>query len=127
MDKADNDCDGVSNCKDADCRATGYCCSLELGSDYRANEAGACTDRVDNDCDGLTNCNDPDCYVDCCVAQLKRDGVYYGTSESGYCNDQYDNDCDGRTDCSDSECRLVKGCTIIISPLGGGGLEPIAF
>jgi hypothetical protein len=52
-DTFDNDCDGLSDCADSDCRADPACgpvCVPEV-----------CNDGVDNDCDGFSDCADPDC------------------------------------------------------------------
>ncbi len=58
-DGKDNDCDGLIDCADLNCKGTASC-------PYESS----CSDGVDNDGDGLVDCLDPDCQHRDCSATL---------------------------------------------------------
>jgi cysteine-rich repeat protein len=67
-DNSDNDCDGQTDCADADCAgkicaAHGHICSSGtcICPGGVENTKPLCTDGIDNDCDGLTDGDDLDC------------------------------------------------------------------
>ena len=53
-DGLEDDCNGVTDCADADCVGASFC-ALCQPSEMR------CGDRIDDDCDGATDCEDADC------------------------------------------------------------------
>ena len=76
----DDDCDGLVDCQDDDCRPGGVTAS--------------------NPCDGVghTCASVPDISGDYCT------GCLGGQTSETLCGDQVDNDCDGTVDCFDADC-----------------------
>jgi len=84
-DRIDNDCDGLTDCEEADC-ATAQCnpdggagCQCAGGKRTETN----CADRGDNDFDGLTDCQDVD---DCPQGTACTYLTTQGTVANGTCN-----------------------------------------
>ncbi|MBI2668449.1 hypothetical protein HYX14_01270 [Candidatus Woesearchaeota archaeon] len=105
---ADDDGDGLTDCKDSDCKGSfgpnEETCGPEI--DFY------CRDLGDNDGDGLTDCKDPDCNTKPGqLGPLNSKGISSVclAIESSYCADSYDNDADGSMDCADSDCAAA--CT----------------
>ncbi len=128
-DGRDNDCDGLIDCLDIDCRAPaagqfGKDCSSGNASglkcDYNSTcvcpggqtVEASCGDGLDNDCDGKPDCLDPDCLSALCSTTGRKcassavNGCQCpgGASETN-CMDGIDNNCDGLTDCQDGNCQ----------------------
>ena len=59
-DGRDNDCDGLSDCQDADCNGDSVCAGICITEATR-EKGKKCNDGVDNDCDGLADAEDSDC------------------------------------------------------------------
>lgn len=57
-DGIDNDCDGNTDCGDADCSEIPPCDCVPTHSKEKGPR---CSDGIDNDCDGLIDGDDPDC------------------------------------------------------------------
>lgn len=81
-DDLDNDCDGDTDCRDAECAEFPLC-----GDCTPLPEV--CSDDVDNDCDGLVDCDDSeDCYDDpwacTCIKQCPPGSVRW-CDEPTYC------------------------------------------
>lgn len=129
-DRFDNDCDGLADCADPDCKAAtpgAYgqaCATATLVANARCDYFGACAcpggqanetscgDSADNDCDGLADCADPDCASQTCAAFGRTCPAAGGACScpSGVtetCNDGRDNNCDGKVDCDESACANV--------------------
>ncbi len=136
-DLKDNDCDGLTDCRDQSCggRSCGpgglQCAgsSCQCGGNGGSAEATerTCGDNHDNDCDLLTDCADPDCDTRACSLTGKSclGGTCACTAGGGVvqstetlCSDLKDNDCNGKTDCGDPSCALM--------PCGGTGKICIA-
>lgn len=95
-DAADNDCNGVADCKDPACDWDSDCgCVPSPGGE-------SCTNGKDDDCNGTVDCNDPAC--------VGTAACGCSASEVGLCGDGRDDDCDGRTDCDDSDCAATPAC-----------------
>jgi len=109
-DGVDNDCDGFTDCIDANCSADPACAApfcgdatCDLGEDpcSCSQDCGAppvteisCTDGVDNDCDGLMDCADADCSADpACAQTCLPDGAA----------------CSVDAECCRNRCRLKDG------------------
>jgi hypothetical protein len=101
-DGADNDCDGLADCKDPDCAAqscggpgatcaSGSCSCSGNGGTPQSPET-SCSDGHDNDCNGAVDCADPAC-----------SGVGSCGRETN-CDNGVDDDNDGLTDCADADC-----------------------
>jgi len=106
-DGADNDCDGFTDCNDADCASDPTCvvpfcgdsicdpnedqcnCAADCGAPP-ASETN-CTDGSDNDCDGSTDCNDADCDADPACSCLPKKAF-----------------CTANEQCCSGICRLNK-------------------
>ncbi len=104
-DSIDDDCDGMIDCDDSDCRGVLACCVPS------GETESVCGDSVDDDCDGKVDCADPDC-VDtllCCIPS--------GATEL-LCDDAKDDDCDGTRDCDDSDCSADLSCRPACEPTG---------
>jgi hypothetical protein len=98
----DDDCDGVKDCKDSDCRAALECCTVGEAVER------SCSDGVNNDCDtNGADCFDPDCKLDpaCCTAPA-------GGESGKYCANGVDDDCDGLVDCGDPQCSGNYDCCV---------------
>ncbi len=138
-DGKDNDCDGLSDCADPDCRPVGnnpgkVCdvkgntCSNPSGGVSSCNVCSgnggqpqtaefSCGDNKDNDCDGKVDCQDPGCGGLACSSDGRRCVVATGLCvcpgpEAGgetSCGDGLDNDCDGKVDCADPDCQPING------------------
>jgi hypothetical protein len=99
-DGVDNDGDGVTDCRDVDCREAGEC-----GEYY-------CYDGVDDDGDGLTDCEDPDCCDDpicrCqCEARCEA-GASLCISDEATCSYEC---CAAGQECDSGRCRSCEsGC-----------------
>ena len=110
-DTRDNDCDGMADCLDSQCKdmvcgLNGQTCKSSVcicsgnGGSAQAVEI-QCTDGKDNDCDGLIDCADSTCEgrscgTGCsCVAAVKAEVI---------CTGGADEDGDGLADCADSDC-----------------------
>ncbi len=123
----DNDCDGLADCADADCKATaagGFgqaCATPTLVANARCDYFGACAcpggqahetscgDGSDNDCDGLLECSDPDCTGQACgtfgmTCPAGGGACSCPTGVTEICNDGRDNNCDGKVDCDEGAC-----------------------
>ncbi|MHB8876172.1 MAG: Ig-like domain-containing protein, partial [Myxococcaceae bacterium] len=137
-DGRDNDCDGVSDCADPNCRPVpptvpGKDCSQPAGTPAtigkicditsqcicpggQAAEV-SCADGSDNDCDGLVDCADPSCLSQTCSSTgrtCSSTSVSGCTCPSGLtaevtCSNNTDDDCDGLIDCVDGDCA-TKVC-----------------
>jgi hypothetical protein len=141
----DNDCDGLVDCADPDCRNTA-CNAFGMKCTNNALSTNTCTvctavpaqvtetscgDGIDNDCDGFTDCADPNCQPagavpgKACLANgflCTAAGACACSGNGGVaqatetsCADGKDNDCDGSIDCADSDC-LGQAC---VRPTGG--------
>lgn len=114
-DGLDNDCDGQTDCVDADCG--GLACSVT----GRRCAGGACVCPLvaercdlpgDEDCDGQADCSDAvSCPAGslCGAAGLRCSDAGVCSCPSGQareltCADGADNDCDGAVDCADPDC-----------------------
>ncbi len=138
QDGKDNDCDGLTDCNDPDCKIDkdkdGYLappCGKDCNDSNASINPGAtenCQDGIDNDCDGKKDCGDTDCKIDNDgdghpVSPCGNDcndadaSVYPGAPEA--CQDGKDNDCDGAIDCNDSNCQIdADGDGWLIPPCG---------
>jgi hypothetical protein len=104
-DGLDDDCDGLPDCADPECRGTPAC---TMCSDFEFD----CANRFDEDCDGLPDCADPDCAGNpACGTCTPTERVERS------CFDGLDNDCNGLFDCGDFNCARDPGC---------GGCMPIS-
>ena len=136
-DGVDEDCDGQTDCDDADCFGDYNCsvCGDGMCDAYEdtcacPDDCGSppttelsCGDGGDEDCDGLVDCSDPDCSGDP-VCSYCGDGTCDPTEDTcscAYdcgtppsmetsCGDGADEDCDGQTDCDDSDCSGDSAC-----------------
>jgi hypothetical protein len=134
----DNDCDGLLDCADADCRppagsppgTLGKDCSHAAVVGSRCDLTGvcacpggqtteaSCNDSLDNDCDGKVDCADSDClgrscgtFGKTCSATSGAACTCPGPESAGEvsCADGLDNDCDGKVDCDDVNCQGAPG------------------
>ncbi len=105
-DGLDDDCDGLPDCSDPECRGTRACA---MCSDFEFD----CLNAFDEDCDGLPDCSDPDCAgrPECGMSCTPTERIERS------CFDGLDNDCNGLFDCGDFSCARDPGC---------GGCMPIA-
>ncbi len=142
-DGRDNDCDGLTDCDDANCVA--YCGGTTDGgrdacvATGTENTNAACSDGRDNDCDGFIDCGtsgtspDFDCTRTVTVTVCPRDGgvvtdtacVATGTENTNAaCSDGRDNDCDGYIDCGSStgpeDFDCTRTATVTVCPRDGG-------
>jgi len=90
-DKADNDCNGLVDCKDPSCKGQPGCA---------CGPAEICGNVADDDCNGKSDCDDPAC--------AKQPGCACGPKE--ICNDGVDDDCNGEVDCNDPACAADAAC-----------------
>ena len=94
-DWADDDCDGKTDCEDADCAGSPRCMGCTPGGEV-------CDSGADEDCDGQVDCEDTDCaqVPECrtCVPMVERCGN--GTDDD--CDGSIDEDCETRT-CEETE------------------------
>jgi hypothetical protein len=130
-DGKDNDCDGLIDCADPDCRATTAagtdgktCVTATLVSGAKCDYFGQCAcsgnggtpqtvetscgDGKDNDCNGLTDCADPACNAQPCGLNGQVCVSGSCTCPGGgpeVCNDGLDNNCNGLVDCADTACQ----------------------
>ncbi len=88
-DGVDNDCDGLVDCLDPDCRPDSPDAGLGLSC--------AAPGKVGNKCDFFGACVCPG-----------------GQNVEATCSDGIDNDCDGKPDCTDGDCA-GKTCTANLS------------
>ncbi len=81
-DGEDNDCDGATDCDDADCAADPACVCIPT-----ENPEESCSDGIDNDCDGDTDCDDTDCDDDPACACSPKNASCLSNEEccSGIC------------------------------------------
>ncbi len=102
-DGADNDCDGLADCKDPDCAgascggpgatcSSGGNCRCSGNGGTPQNPETSCSDGFDNDCDGFADCKDPSC-----------SGIG-GCGRESNCRNGNDDDGDGLVDCADADC-----------------------
>lgn len=108
---ADDDCDGLADCADADCAGV---------------VAEICDNGVDDDCDGLADCDDVDCSAGAACVDPCGDGICdvgggedpcscpedCGTPPPSEidCANGADDDCDGLIDCDDLDCAGSADC-----------------
>lgn len=101
----DEDCDGLVDCGDPDCRQSMTCCpapSFESGD-------RACSDGQDNDCDGQLDCADSGCSgVYACLCGPPRPEGHPGSPAS--CVNGNDDDCDRLVDCQEVACAPNPAC-----------------
>ncbi|MFH0986850.1 MAG: hypothetical protein V1911_02250 [Candidatus Micrarchaeota archaeon] len=138
-DNEDNDCNGDTDCADANCADEIKPCTIagdcagEIrceGDEWSAcsplySVESDCTNNEDDDCDGDADCDDSDCLgeaVSCttaagcggqktCTATGWSSCTPSQTTET-LCSDSTDDDCDGLTDCADTDCNTkTKTCT----------------
>ncbi|MDB4985027.1 MAG: Tryptophan synthase alpha chain, partial [Myxococcaceae bacterium] len=103
-DKVDDDCDGLVDCKDDDCRVELVCCMKTPGQE---SVETSCNDGINNDCDTSgADCFDSDCALDTNCCKPARSGE---TTE-GLCTNGVDDDCDGLVDCNDPNCNRTVHC-----------------
>ncbi|MFI5296855.1 MAG: MopE-related protein, partial [Polyangiales bacterium] len=90
----DDDCNGLTDCKDPACAADPSCTVC--------GPVEICNNGIDDNCNGLVDCKDPGCATDpsCRVC---------GPVE--ICNNGIDDDCNGLTDCKDPACAKDPHCT----------------
>jgi Putative metal-binding motif len=142
-DGRDNDCDGVTDCDDANCIP--FCgAGADAGRDActptgTENTNAACSDGRDNDCDGFIDCGasgtsaDFDCTRTATVTVCPRDGgvpVDTGCVPRGVentnaaCSNGVDDDCDGYIDCGTSgtapDFDCTRTATVTVCPRDGG-------
>ncbi|GAB4199505.1 MAG: hypothetical protein OHK0013_09710 [Sandaracinaceae bacterium] len=103
-DGADDDCDGLFDCGDPDCRRSvecSMCAPAELD----------CVNAFDEDCDGLFDCADPDCAgrPECGMGCVPTALFEWS------CFDGVDNDCNGLFDCGDPACTLDPSCGMCVA------------
>lgn len=98
--EGDEDCNGVANCEDPICYASG--------------PTPACDEQCDADQDGFykISCGGEDCDDDCSLCYPGFGGPNQSGEDwgGGTCQDGRDNDCDGTFDCGDSECQYHEWC-----------------
>lgn len=139
-DGLDEDCDGMTDCRDPDCGNAPECafcgdnecngaetwCSCPADCGTPPTTESICNDGVDDDCDGDIDCNDANCSADpFCNPQCKDGNCDPGEdmcscpedcgtppSTETSCSDGVDNDCDLATDCADAECVSEPVCQI---------------
>ncbi len=90
-DGADNDDDGLVDCKDPDCASYPDC--------RKPLAETVCDDGIDEDEDGTTDCADSDCKGNSACKEKQ-------------CDDGTDNDGDGATDCDDPDCAKMPACFV---------------
>jgi hypothetical protein len=113
-DGLDNDCDGLTDCADADCAPAASCSTAPETQ---------CDDGADNDSDGPTDCADGDCVGRMCRRSATPGDLGMCSSFGGNCCTTYesmtfnnqcgngqDDDCDGQSDCNDSNCLGSVAC-----------------
>ncbi len=89
----DDDCNGLSDCKDPACMTEPSCID-------RKKET--CDNGIDDDDNGLIDCNDPACFGDkACTVPGKE-----------VCNNNLDDDEDGLVDCKDPDCASDPTCKV---------------
>ena len=139
QDSIDNDCDGRTDCYDADCYdadGDGFAappCGTDCDDTDGSIHPGAaelCSGGVDDDCDNTVDCLDSDCFGDsACCGDGTCDPYEWCTcpadcgtltSEAGFCFDVSDNDCDGVFDCQDRDCCLTESSCHQSSGCGNG-------
>ncbi|MEM5828587.1 MAG: hypothetical protein QW197_03785 [Candidatus Aenigmatarchaeota archaeon] len=117
----DDDCDGLIDCKDPDCKNYSdegwkVCSSAYCSKPY-------CFNGIDDDCDGLIDCKDPDCKgafvpysnppIVCCSSDTDcKNYEYLSAPYITYCNEnnmcQYKSECYSHKDCIDGYCCLYE-------------------
>lgn len=127
--KADDDGNGLVDCKDvascptgsacgngSTCKADGTCASCAPSVGDPESPEKTCTDGGDNDCDGKIDCADTDCDGKACSTGSIPSGVCKaGTCQCGTsgedCANGMDDDCDGLVDCADADdCAAGVAC-----------------
>ena len=104
-DGIDNDCNGLTDCKDPACFLALNClfgCTANTTKSCYTGPSG--TEGVGQCVGGTETCmSSGDGYGACT-------GEVLPGSEAGNCNDGIDNDCNGLTDCKDPVCETASNC-----------------
>jgi len=125
-DTKDNDCDGLTDSLDSDCKAVKYYCDDDNDGYINKSVTDTC---LGDDCQPegcLTNsgndCNDSDLSV--------NPGEIEGLVNDGSCNDTKDNDCDGAIDSDDTGCidlSIPEPDITVIDTVGDTGDLNVSF
>jgi hypothetical protein len=122
-DGVDNDCDGLTDCADANCIISETCNALDDDCNGvvnnglpNINPGTACSTGLPGVCSAGTRYQ----YCNSAVTSYTWSGCTQTTASSAEntaakCTDGLDNDCDGSTDCSDSNCLnvIAESCSSV--------------